>query len=55
MLKVLAPLLDPRFYPLSIGFRPGSALHGLAAAEQLVERGLTPLGKVTFETRRARS
>lgn len=42
MLKVLAPLLDPDFHPLSIGFRPGrSALHGLAAAEQLVERGLT--------------
>lgn len=42
MLKVLNPLFDPRFYPLSIGFRPGrSPLHGLAAAEQLVQRGLT--------------
>jgi hypothetical protein len=42
MLDVLSPLLDPRFYPLSIGFRPGrSTLHGLAAAEQLVKRGLT--------------
>ncbi|MDC0294651.1 reverse transcriptase/maturase family protein, partial [Mariniblastus sp.] len=42
MLKVLTPLLDPSFYPLSIGFRPGrSTLHGLAAAEQLVKRGMT--------------
>ncbi|MGI9468850.1 MAG: reverse transcriptase/maturase family protein, partial [Rubripirellula sp.] len=42
MLDVLRPLLDPSFYPLSIGFRPGrSRLHGIAAAEQLVKRGLT--------------
>ncbi len=42
MLDVLRPLLDPSFYPLSIGFRSGrSRLHGIAAAEQLVKRGMT--------------
>ena len=42
MLKVLSPLLDPGFHPLSIGFRTGrSRLHGIAAAERLVKRGLT--------------
>ena len=40
--NVLAPLLDPQFYPLSVGFRSGrSVLHGIAAAEQLLQRGLT--------------
>jgi hypothetical protein len=41
-LRVLSPLLDPDFYPLSIGFRPNrSALHGIAAAEQLQRRDMT--------------
>lgn len=40
--NVLVPLLDPDFYDLSIGFRPNrSPLHGIAAAEQLVEQGMT--------------
>ena len=42
MLSVLSPLLDPNFYPLSIGFRKHrSPLHGIAAAEQLTKRGMT--------------
>jgi len=42
MLNVLNPLLDPKFYPLSIGFRPSrSALHGVAAAERLTRLGMT--------------
>ena len=42
LLNLLNPLLDPDFYPLSIGFRPKrSVLHGIAAAERLIDRGLT--------------
>ncbi len=42
LVSVLEPLVDPLFYPLSVGFRPGrSVLHGIAAAEQLLQRGLT--------------
>lgn len=40
--NVLVPLIDPGLYPLSIGFRPRrSPLHGIAAAEQLSQQGLT--------------
>lgn len=40
--NILVPLLDPDFMPLSIGFRPKrSVLHGLAAAEELLKKGMT--------------
>ena len=39
-LKLLNPILDPNFHPLSIGFRPRRGIqHGLAAASQLYTRG----------------
>ena len=42
--NILSPMLDRDFYPLSIGFRPGrSPLHGLAALDLLLQRGLTYL------------
>jgi len=40
--NLLTPILDPYFYPLSIGFRPGRGVHhGLAAASLLFDRGCT--------------
>lgn len=40
--NVLVPLIDPFLYSLSIGFRPKrSPLHGIAAAEHLLQQGLT--------------
>ena len=39
--KLLTPILDPKFYPLSIGCRPNRGLHdGLAAASVLNEKGM---------------
>jgi hypothetical protein len=40
--NVLVPLIDPDLYPLSLGFRPNrSPMHGIAAAEQLLQQGFT--------------